>query len=250
MKTHIIKQKNPRESFLNFLKSFKNLARLGMMVDKQKFQIELLAGAIGSKSQFLQDLFVLKYLDYKERGYFVEFGAADGISGSNTYLLEKNYGWKGILAEPARTWHEALRRNRCSVIDCRCVWRQSGAQIDFLETDWPLLSTASEFRDSDEHGFYRKNEASRYKVETVSLNDLLEQNKAPERIDYLSLDTEGSELSILSAFDFSKYRIEVITCEHNFSSERTLIQQLLKSKGYRLVHPNLTDCDDWFILDK
>ena len=57
------------------------------------------------------------------------------------------------------------------------------------------------------------------KVETISLNDLLKKFNAPKYIDYLSIDTEGSEFEILSSLDFSKY-ISVITCEHNYSSKR------------------------------
>lgn len=48
------------------------------------------------KAQHLQDLFVLSELDYKTDGFFVEFGATDGLSISNTWLLEKYFNWKGI----------------------------------------------------------------------------------------------------------------------------------------------------------
>lgn len=58
--------------------------------------------AAQSRAQLLQDLFVLFCTESKERGYFVGVGATDGISLSNTYLLEREYGWEGILAEPAK----------------------------------------------------------------------------------------------------------------------------------------------------
>ena len=53
-----------------------------------------------SKSQILQDLWVSYELGEKQDGFFVEFGATNGLANSNTWLLEKKYGWKGILAEP------------------------------------------------------------------------------------------------------------------------------------------------------
>ena len=65
-----------------------------------------------SNAQLLQDLWVLYELQEKRNGYFVEFGACDGVSLSNTLLLEKTYAWQGALAEPARAWHAALQRNR------------------------------------------------------------------------------------------------------------------------------------------
>lgn len=55
-----------------------------------------------SRSQLRQDLFVLTELNFKQNGYFVEFGATNGVDLSNTYLLEKEFNWSGILAEPAR----------------------------------------------------------------------------------------------------------------------------------------------------
>jgi len=53
-----------------------------------------------SSAQLLQDLFVIYFSKGKKSGYFVEFGATDGISNSNTHLLEKALEWQGILAEP------------------------------------------------------------------------------------------------------------------------------------------------------
>ena len=55
-----------------------------------------------SRSQLRQDLFVLSQLDFKRNGYFVEFGATNGFNLSNTHLMEKEFGWTGILAEPAK----------------------------------------------------------------------------------------------------------------------------------------------------
>ena len=74
-----------------------------------------------SPAQLFQDLFVLFSLSQKREGFFVEFGATDGVELSNTLLLERSYGWNGILAEPAKCWHKDLRTNRNCVIDTRCV---------------------------------------------------------------------------------------------------------------------------------
>ncbi len=73
-------------------------------------------------SQLKQDLFVLSATDFKTGGYFVEFGATDGVTLSNSLMLERCYGWRGILAEPAKCWQAALRQNRTVAIDDRCVW--------------------------------------------------------------------------------------------------------------------------------
>jgi len=89
-----------------------------------------------------------------------------------------------------------------------------------------------------------------YDVTTLSLVDMLDKYNAPKHIDYLSIDTEGSEFDILSAFDWDKYKIDVITCEHNFTAYRQKIYDLLIDKGYERVLPELSKFDDWYILKK
>ena len=79
-----------------------------------------------SRSQILQDLWVGYELDERREGFFVEFGATNGLVNSNTWLLEKKYSWRGILAEPNPIWHSALRQNRNSAVDFRCVSSTSG----------------------------------------------------------------------------------------------------------------------------
>jgi hypothetical protein len=74
-----------------------------------------------SKAQLRQDLFVISELGPIENGYFVEFGATNGISLSNTFLLEEHLSWKGILAEPAKVWHAQLKENRTAQIEFDCV---------------------------------------------------------------------------------------------------------------------------------
>lgn len=206
----------------------------------------LLSALKRSKSQLYQDIFVLAELGMKRNGYFVEFGATNGVDLSNTYLLEKEYGWTGILAEPAKCWHGALHQNRQSHIETKCVWSRSNASLEFSETDMPELSTLLSYSSCDFHAETRKKGIS-YPVETISLSDMLEKYNAPAAIDYLSIDTEGSEFDILSNFDFDRYQIKVITCEHNFSAMRERICDLLTARGYRRRFEELSQWDDWYV---
>jgi FkbM family methyltransferase len=227
-----------REELMLYLRYFPHVARV-----KKILKIRT--------SQCLQDVFAileLKAWKYKGQGYFVEFGATDGISLSNTYLLEKVFGFTGILAEPAKIWHKDLSRNRSVTTDTRCVGIETGKLIEFAEVLQPELSTAQIYMNND-HWQRDGVETKYYQVKTVSLIDLLQENHAPAFIDYLSIDTEGSELSILSAFDFSKFKFRVITVEHNFSKNRLKIKALLEENGYRRVLEKASGQDDWFILD-
>lgn len=198
------------------------------------------------RSQIGQDLFALYSLNWKRGGYFVEFGATDGVQLSNTYLLEKNFGWTGILAEPAKLWHADLVKNRSAKIDFNCIWKESNQSLSFLTAKNPELSTIDFFSKADTHKKTRKL-ADWQTVKTLSLNDLLKKHKAPAVIDYLSIDTEGSELEILNAFDFSLHTFLVITCEHNFSNRRKSVHDLLVRNNYVRVLEGLSRWDDWYI---
>lgn len=104
-----------------------------------------------SKAQLKQDLLVLALTGFKRDGYFVEFGATDGITLSNTILLEKEYGWSGILAQPGMCWHNLLKDRRSASIDTRCVWGSSGLSLKFCETDIPELSSVQSHSELDGH---------------------------------------------------------------------------------------------------
>jgi len=202
--------------------------------------------SFGSKSGLGQDLFVLSTLNFKRSGYFVEFGGSNGISNSNSFILEKRYAWSGIVAEPAKCWHDSLARNRACEIDYDCVWRMSGEWLPFEEYDNGELSTIGSYSDSDSHRAVRVNPRS-YPVRTVSLEDLLRKHRAPRVIDYLSIDTEGSEFEILNSFDFGAFDIRIITCEHNYTAGREPVRQLLEKSGYRRRLCEMSRYDDWFV---
>lgn len=213
---------------------------------QQENWVPLVANLDDSKSQIQQDLFALAMNDCKHGGYFVEFGAADGVGLSNTWLLEKTFSWTGIVAEPARVWHAALRKNRNCHIDTRCVWGADsvtlgGGAIRFTEHACPELSGISALTPR------RRGRSIEYTVETITLNDLLESHAAPSYIDYMSIDTEGSEFAILNAFDFDRWRFGALTVEHNFLPQREAIHTLLVSHGYTRVLAHISKQDDWYV---
>ena len=132
------------------------------------------------RSQLGQDLFVLCELKFKRNGYFVEFGATNGIDLSNSHILENKFGWRGIVAEPARVWHKALFKNRQCHIETKCVSGKSGEQVEFNETEMGELSTIKKFSDVDLHREVRQT-GKIYQVETLSLIDLIDQFPPPPR---------------------------------------------------------------------
>lgn len=195
-----------------------------------------------SFSQLDQDLEVLKFYKNKNNGFFIEIGASDGIELSNTYLLETQYNWKGICAEPIPSKFEQLVKNRPnSKCSDNAVYNQSNLDVIFdIANECPLLSGISNTLN------YHKNrddsKKTKITVKTISLNDLLEKFDAPLFIEYLSLDTEGSELEILKSVNFQKYIFGLIHVEHNFIEPlRTKIKTLLTSNDYIYIKENQWD---------
>ena len=194
-----------------------------------------------SYSQIEQDLKVLKYFDYKKNGYFIEVGANDGIKLSNTYLLEKDYNWKGICIEPVPSIFNKLKKNRKSINLNYAVYNVDNKIVNLKVAD--LLSGITV--DIDRHKNILKNKD--IKIKTKTLTSILDKYKAPKYIDYLSIDTEGSELKILHGIDFEKYKFRYINIEHNhIEPRRTKMRIYLEKNGYKYIGPN--KFDDIYIL--
>jgi len=202
----------------------------------------------------LQVLWIMYLFDCKRNGYFVEFGACDGLHFSNTNLLEKEFGWTGILSEPSRNYSKSIIKNRSATIDKRVVWSRTGETIEFGEVSASGLSGVySSFRHGGNALGKRKALGiKKYMVETVSLNDLLSQYEAPLDFDLLSIDTEGSEMEIIKNFDLNKFRPKVITIETagDLDLEKKFEGIFLKY-GYKSVGSKLNDKSNvWFVLNE
>jgi len=197
-------------------------------------------------SQLGQDLFVLFCLG-KNPGYFVEFGACDGVILSNTFLLETYYGWNGILAEPSKHYNKVLKRKRDCIIEDLCVSDKTGDVVKFIDVEnFQMVSGMKEDAFKDNWSDIRNRHGIEYNVQTISLKDLLDKHNAPEVVDYISIDTEGSEYKILKAYDFSR-QFKVLTIEHNHTVNKGLIEELLPQKGYKQILHSSSRHDAWFV---
>lgn len=215
------------------------LAKIKLYLYKNSGNRELLTEWLNlSTAQILQDVVVADYFDYKQSGFFVEFGGADGKYLSNTYLLEKRLGWNGIVAEPAKGWHSALQMNRSCNISNKVVSGVSGQMINFEEDQDLTLSSVS--KNTDQVG------VGNYQVESISLKDLLGQFHAPKTIDFLSIDVEGHELEVLKEFKELPYRFKFIICEHTAVNPDTL-KVVMSDAGYQTLEEGLGRQDFWFI---
>ena len=185
----------------------------------------LCANRIGS--QVAQDEWVLKTLTYKRSGYFVELGAHDGETFSNTVVMEKLYGWSGICVEPNPATSPSVAARRGCRVDDSVLGGGTSQTVLFCDA-LELGGIVSDPADCPRRwagGTVRR-------VSTRPLVDVLQAHGAPHVIDYLSIDVEGAELAILQAFPFDQYIF------------RMAIRKLLTRHGYRFVKGN-DDINGW-----
>jgi FkbM family methyltransferase len=187
------------------------------------------------KSQSGQDKWIIEEIfPNLKNGYFVDLAAADGIFLSNTYILEKYYDWNGICIEPNITSFQKLKLNRnCNVDDN--VIMSDGTEIDFIEyemvTDFEHLLSTVEGASAFGAPIKRKT-----KKITKSLNTILDNHQAPEVINYISLDIEGSEIYVLQDFlPNNKRKILSWSIEVNLNSEHeNLILEWMNAYNYEI----------------
>lgn len=192
-------------------------------------------------SQIGQDKWVHSMVGDKRDGYFIELGACDGLYLSNTLFFERNLNWNGICIEPNDNYIKELYANRKCNISNELVYSCEGEKVNFA-----LSEAASGIMDENIGPFTRKDQS--VLKTTTTLGNILDKFKAPNIIDYLSLDVEGQEYNILSTFPFDEYKFRCITVEHNAPhigfKQQMLIRELLEKNNYRFVKGN-DDINNW-----
>lgn len=160
----------------------------------------------------------------KKNGIFIEFGASNGITFSNTYYFEKNLNWTGICIEPIKKTFEELEKNRtCNIVFGAITTNPLLRDIKLLQLS-PNLELLSGLVDTMDKRHLERidveilthgGKAEEVTVPCYTLNFLLLENKL-KNIDYLSIDTEGGELDIIKSIDFDNFSFHVIGVENNY----------------------------------
>ena len=168
-------------------------------------------------------------------GFFIEFGAYDGIKFSNTKILEM-LGWKGICIEPVPHVFTQLQKNRSCVCIQGCISDKAGTAL-FREIigHEPLSGLSEKYdpRHSDLVENYYRGTSTYYEVPCYCLSKIMLDYNI-NKIDFLCIDTEGGELDILKSLsDEELEKIDVLCVEDNYGDPEFF--KFLQSKNFRFI---------------
>ena len=203
------------------------------------------------KKNFLRASFSLNKLDKKlekyvdfDQGFFVELGANDGITQSNSLYFELKRNWRGVLIEPSPHNFQKCVANRGlnNYIFCNaCVgFEYKDKYVDMIDANLMSISnnldldlSNKKFHIEQAKKYLKNNEkVCSYGAKSRTLNDILDEAKAPDIIDFLSLDVEGAELEVLKGINFSKYNFKYLLIEVR---DLKRMQSFLKKYNYFLI---------------
>lgn len=189
---------------------------------------------------------MLKYLNFNN-GFFIEAGANDGISQSNTFLYEKEYNWSGLLIEPNPIKFSQCRDNRPNSIVENYALVSNSYLGEFIEGDFnhngysesltSMVLDEGDWCDDMLRDYKRekKENLNTIKVPAITLNQLLEKHNI-KKIDFFSLDVEGYEISVLNGFNIEKYLPTYMLIETtSFENRRKVIFDYMENRNYKVI---------------
>lgn len=203
-------------------------------------------------SQIRQDEFLNEVVfNNKKNGYFIDIGAHDGQTFSNSLFFELNNNWEGICIEPNPKVFKELNSLRKSINLNVCIG-ESNKIVKFTQIEGyaEMLSGISEKYDKRHIERIEKELSSKggklneIEVDMIALDSIEElKNK---KIDFVSIDTEGNEFDIILSMNFSKLDIKAIVIENNYGDNR-IRNYLLKFDYIPLIK---LECDDLYLNKK
>lgn len=196
-------------------------------------------------TQLNQDIFALLANRFRS-GFFLEIGANDGFTLSNTVYLEEQFGWNGLLIEANPQYLDSLKVRKSKSIIAAVVEKEG--YYDFCSAGLyggvtALLDKTHEKRTKD---------ARSISVWGTTLEKILDDNGVPAAINFVSIDVEGAEVPIVEQMcKLRNYRFACGCIEYNArQADYQQIANLLKNSGYRIVWEGQTQHDLFFVDEK
>jgi len=183
-----------------------------------------------------EDAYIATLFSENYVGTCIEVGAYNGVFLSNTYYFEKK-GWRSLCIEPILSAFNECQQNRKECVNC-CISSADSEDKEFtifhLGTNLCAISSLEpDQRLIDSHKRMITNKST-CMVKVRSLNSLLEELDFPKNIDFISIDTENTELDVLKGIDLNVYNVKLFVVENNY--DEPFCEDYLKQYGYRKIN--------------
>lgn len=193
-------------------------------------------------AQFNEDKILNKIFN-KKTGQCVEVGGFDGVTGSNTYFFEK-IGWRCLIVEPMPDFCQKIKSVRKCEIAELAASNKAGTVEFYVAAGVETLSTIEK---NDQH-FARIKSLSdkairKITVKTARLNDILLEHQMTN-IDFLTIDVEGHEMSVLLGMSFDEIKPRILIIEDNSNGADDEVKRFMESVSYKRFMR--TGCNDWY----
>jgi FkbM family methyltransferase len=190
----------------------------------------------GYHGQFSTDVLIELYFHGKERGNCVEVGAANGTRGSNTLYFEKK-GWRALCIEPNPEYYKLVEETRKEAVQYACG-KENASEVMFTVYDIGrnnIMSSISGLEPdqrlvADHEGRGLINDTYEIPVEVRTLDSILEDADIGTNIDFISIDTEGTELDVLKGLNLKRWNVSLLVIEDNYDDGQ--IETYLNAFGY------------------
>ncbi len=193
------------------------------------------------------DLIINYIFKNKNNGFYLDVGAQHPISNNNTYLLYQK-GWKGINIDLDKKNIDLFKIARPGEINLNFAVSdiEGESELFFYHDSSPINTLNREVA-----GYQKAKVKNIKKIQTKTLNNILQNLNLNNQIDYMNIDVEGHEEKILSGFDLQKYKPRVISIEYLDLKMKKLefknndINNLLNSNLYKFFINNNYHFINW-----
>lgn len=187
-------------------------------------------------SQHGEDLFINNFFENKNQGICIEIGAYDGVICSNSLFFEQK-GWTALCIEPIPHVFKKCLTNRKYCYEC-CIGEHDLIDKEFTiftvqEHQSAISSLAPDNRLVQQFSNIIT-DSSKINVTVRSLNSLLDELNFSKNIDFISIDTENTELDVLKGIDLNIYNVKLFVIENNY--DEPFCEEYLKQFGYKKIH--------------
>jgi FkbM family methyltransferase len=184
--------------------------------------------------QFGEDMIIERYFPKDYISGCIDIGAADGIYINNTKHFE-DLGWYCLCVEPNPRYFKELKLNRLNVVECAISNTEGNLIFTVVNLGNDIEDAVSALKvDERLLNQFKSNydiNISEINVKTITLDSCIEQFYKHDKIDFISIDTEGTELDVLKSFSIEKWNPKLLVIENNFNDPD--IEIYLNLFGYK-----------------